>query len=264
MNEQEHQTTTGSVTAFRAGFSAPWHGFVFMCRQPGLWRFGVAPVLMNIVITGLMLVLLVFAVIYAATSIDSWFGENGYAIYWEILAVCGLIVLTLGLVLAIWKLLEGILCGHFYGKLAREVELQLGTPSEELKEIPFSYQVADSVGDFVALVVINLGLLTLNCIPAVGSIVAVCGALYFNSLILGRDFLAFPTGLRGMRRSENRAFSRRFRFQTLGLGAAVLLFSLIPLVGAVLLTTAATGTVLLHQGLTPGRPGDAIRPTLKD
>ena len=263
MNEQKHQATTGRLAAFRAGFSAPWHGFVFMCRQPGLWRFGVAPVLLNIVITGLMLVLLVFAVIYATSSIDSWFGERGFSIYWEVLAVCGLIILMLGLVLATWKLLEGILCGHFYGKLAREVEIQIGTPPEELKDIPFSYQVADSVGDFVALVVVNLGLLTLNCIPAVGSIVAVCGALYFNSLILGRDFLAFPTALRGMRRSENRAFSRRFRFQTLGLGVAVLLFSLIPLVGAVLLTTAATGTVLLYRDLTPGQPANAIRPTVE-
>jgi uncharacterized protein involved in cysteine biosynthesis len=264
MNEPEYQSTTGRLAAFRAGFSAPWHGFVFMCRRPGLWRYGVAPVLLNIVITGLMLVLLVFAVIRATSSLDSWFGENGYAIYWEVLAVCGLIVLMLGLVLATWKLLEGILCGHYYGKLAREVEIQIGTPPGELKEIPFSYQVADSVGDFVALVVINLGLLTLNCIPAVGSIAAVCGALYFNSLILGRDFLAFPTGLRGMRRSENRAFSRRFRFQTLGLGVAVLLFSLIPLVGAVLLTTATTGTVLLHQRMAPGRPEQAIRPTVED
>lgn len=222
-----------------------------MSRHHRLWRYGVAPLLLNLVITGLMLVLLVLvlAVIVGKTRFHTWFVENDYAIFWEILAVCGLIVLTLGLVLAIWKLLEGILCGHFYGKLAQEVELQIGTPPEDLKEIPFRYQVVDSVRDFAALAAINIGFLTLNCIPVLGSIVGLCGALYFDCLILGRDFLEFPTGLRGMRRNEIREFCRRHRSHTLGLGAAVLVFSLIPLVGAVLLTTAATGAVLLHRRL---------------
>ncbi len=251
MAELDQQSaTTSRVAAFGEGFAAPWHGFVFMCRQPKLCRYGVAPVLVNFFITGLMLVFLVLAVIFAFTKFHPWFVENGYAIYWEILAVCGLIVVTLGLVLAIWKLLEGILCGHFYGKLAQEVELQIGTPPEDLREIPFRYQVVDSVRDFAALVVINLGFLTMNCIPVAGSIVGLCGALYFDSRILGCGFLEFPTGLRGMRRKEIREFCRRHQSHTLGLGAAVLLFSLIPLVGAVLLTTAATGAVLLHHRLT--------------
>lgn len=105
--------------------------------------------------------------------------------------------------------------------------------------------------DSAALAAINLGFLSMNCVPVIGSIVGLCGALYFDCMILGRNFLAFPTGLRGMRRREIREFCRRPRYHSLGLGAAVLLFSLIPLVGAVLLTTAATGAVLLHRRLMP-------------
>lgn len=232
-----------------------------MWRQPGLWRYGVAPVLCNLVITGLMLVFLVLGVIVAVTRAHGWFVEHSYGISWEVLAAIGLIVLTLGLVLAAWKLLEGILCGHFYGRLARQVELRIGTPPEELTDIPFRFQVFDSVTDFVALAVINFGFLTLNCVPVVGSIAAVCGALYFDCLILGRDFLQFPTALRDMCRHETRRFTRLHRYHTLGLGAAVLLCSLIPVLGAVLLTTAVTGAVLLHQDLSPLPIPAVIDPT---
>lgn len=220
-----------------------------MCRRPALWRYGLVPVLLNVIITGLMLLFLVSAGIFTMTEMHAWFVETGRSFYWEILTICALTILTFGLLLAAWKLLEGVLCGHFYGKLAREVELHLGTPREELVEVPFHGQVLNAVSGFLTLAFVNFGFLTLNCVPVAGSVAALCGALYFDCLILGRDFIEFPTGLRGLQQHEVREFCRRHRYHTLGLGSAVLLCSLIPVVGAVLLTTAATGVVLLHQRL---------------
>jgi len=126
----------------------------------------------------------------------------------------------------------------------------LGWPAGAIREIPFRYQVIDTLRDLAAMLLLNTGLLALNCVPVVGSIVAICGALYFNGYLLGRDFLDYPLALRGMRRCDKHAFCRRHRWPTLGLGVAVLLLALIPILGALVPTTATTGAVLLHRRLT--------------
>ncbi len=97
---------------------------------------------------------------------------------------------------------------------------------------------------------INGGLLLLNIVPIVGSIVAICGGMYFQWFILGLDYLDFPMSLRGIRREQKRAFAKHHRWHTLGLGAAVFLLILIPAIGAIFLTTAAAGAVLLHRRLS--------------
>ena len=66
-------------------------------------------------------------------------------------------------------------------------------------------------------------------------------------MLIGFDLLSYPLSLRGKRRSERVAFVRRHRPRTLGLGAVVVAFEFIPIFGAVFLTTAVVGSVLIHQ-----------------
>ena len=238
---------TTRLAAFWEGFTAPYRGFQYMNRQPRLWRYAVAPICLNIVITGFMLVLFLIGLIVGLPWLHDVWLTKGYAIYWEWLAVFGIVVFLLGLTLGIWKLLEGTLCGYFYGRLAENVENELGIDVDEIRSIPFWYQALDSVFDLSLLVLINTGFLCFHCIPVVGSFLGIGCALYFSACVLGRDYLAFPTGMRGMRRSEIREFCKQHRSHTVGLGAAAMLFMLIPILGAVLLTTAATGAVLLHR-----------------
>ena len=93
----------------------------------------------------------------------------------------------------------------------------------------------------------------------IGSLAAMGGSFYFNWLILGSDFINHPLDLRGMRRAEKRAFVKKHRFHTLGMGAAVTLLLLIPILGAVLLTTAVAGSVLLHRRVTARSDGGMER-----
>lgn len=237
------------LSAFGKGFSTPWHGFVFMCKYPGLWRYGFAPILINLVITGVCLLLLISLLLLSSARIHLWFEESGYGLLMEMLAYLVVVVVLIGLVIAFWKLLEGLLCGYYYGKLAKMVELRIGTPFDDLVDLSFRDQVVDAFADTLKLVGINLGFLSLSCVPVIGSVVGIGGALLMDCWILGSNFFAFPRGLRGDKRYEIRDFCHGYRVQTLGLGAAVLLFSLVPLVGAILLTTAVTGTVLLHHEL---------------
>lgn len=240
-----------AASAFFEGFAAPWHGFLFMRRNPSLWPYAAMPILLNVVISVFVLALLVLSVIVFSVYIHPSFPEGAKGLSLEIASIVLLLILAIGIAAAVWMLLGGILCGYYYEKLAREVELKLGTRPEDLKEIGLRYQIADTFRDFSALAVVNAGLLFVHCIPVLGSIVGVCGALYFNCYIFGVDYFDFPLALRGMRRKEKREFIRRHRSHTLGLGAVVVLFNLVPVFGAVILTTAAIGAVLLHRRLNP-------------
>jgi CysZ protein len=218
-----------------------------MCRHRELWKYGIAPIVLNVLITGLVLVVLMVTVGFAIDWLHPKFSPEWY---WRALEiVCGIALAALAVLGAFvsWLLLQAVLCGFFYGKLAAQVELKLGMSPEEIRDVTLKAQIIDAVRDISLLLSVNIGLLVLHIVPVIGSLVATVASTYFNLLILGGDFVAFPLDLRGMRRAEKRAFIKRFRFHTLGLGAAVILLLLIPVVGAVLLTTAVTGSVLLHR-----------------
>jgi CysZ protein len=247
-----HPPAARSISAaFGQGLSAPWRGFRYMARHPALWRYGIVPVLLNLLITTLLLVVLVALAVLFFRRLHPWFADGWGWTLVEILFGLVLLVAVLGLALVVYLVLQGILCGHFYGKLARQVELQLGVRPEEIKEVPFAYQVADTLRDVGFLAVVNAACIAVQIVPGIGSVLGACGGYYFNCFTFGLDFFDHPLALRGMRRKEKRAFAKRHRAYTLGLGTAVLAITLLPLINAILLTTAVTGAVLLHRQLAP-------------
>jgi CysZ protein len=235
--------------AFGEGLSAPWLGFRYMARHPGLWRYGIVPVLLNLLITTLLLVVLIALAVLFFRRLHPWFADGWGWTALEIVCGVALLACVLGLALLAYLVLQGILCGHFYGKLARQVELQLGVCPEEIREVPFSYQVADTLCDVGFLALVNAACIGVQIIPGIGSILGVCAGYYFNCFTFGLDYFDHPLALRGIRRKEKRAFAKRHRAHTLGLGTAVLALTLLPVINAVLLTTAVTGAVLLYRQL---------------
>jgi CysZ protein len=243
----------GPWASFRQGFLVPWDGLSQMRRHPQLWKYGVAPIITNLLITGIVLLMLIVGVGFGIYWLHSAFPDGWGWLVLEVVSGIGLVLLALLGAFVTWLLLQGVLCDHFYSKLARQTELQLGVHPDQFSDVPFMVQVADAVRTVTKLVAVNIGLLALHLLPLIGSIAAIFGSLYFNSMILGGEFIAYPLDLRGMRRAEKRDFVRRNRFHTLGLGASVMLLILIPMVGAVLLTTAVTGSVLLYHRLHDGQ-----------
>jgi len=221
-----------------------------MNRHSGLWRYAALPVLLNLLITGLVLLLLVAAGFWYADRLHSHFAGSWWLRALEVVVVLGLFAFVIGLALGVWLLLQSILCGYFYARLARQVELQLGLRPEEIREVSLGREIVDGVRDLLSLMVVNGGLLLLHLVPVVGSFAAVGGSLYFDCWILGLDYLEYPLALRGQKRDQMRQFARQHRAHTLGLGAAVLGMAFVPVLNAVFLTTAATGAVLLHRKLT--------------
>ena len=242
-------TDKSSWTRFYSGFAAPFEGFVYLCRNPQLWVYGLLPVLLNLVITAVVFLILLAAVVGFVVYLHPRFPDGWMYVGLEILTAIGCLLLALGLSLVAWIFLKGVLCGYFQAVLAREVEIRLGLPREQMQEISWKYQLFDAFRDVAALVGINGGLLLLQLVPVLGSISGLILTLYFDWKLFGTEYFDYPLSLRGKRRSEKQEFIRSNRNQTLGLGACVFLANLIPIVGAVLLSTAAVGAVLLHHRL---------------
>jgi CysZ protein len=250
--------------AFLRGFTAPWRGFVYLCKHPALWLYGIVPVLLNLLITAFVLAILIAAAIAFMVYLHPEFPDVWWGILLEI--VTGLLLLALAVTLAVilWMILLGILVGHAMGMLAKRVELQLGTPADRLCDIPWSYQVIDTFRDVGMLILINGGTLILHVIPLIGSVLAVAVSLYFDALLFGADVFDNPLMLRGIRRDERRKFIKAHRPYAVGLGLATLLAGLIPLIGPIFMTTATVGAVLLYHELVPEPPPvtqDQVQPT---
>ena len=243
------------LAAFREGFASPWTGWQYMWEQPSLWRYGLIPLVMNLLVTGLLAAVLIGVAGYFIVALHPTFGEGWLARAFEVLTALAILILALGLSAVVWVVLQGIFCGHFYAKLAEQVELRLGMAREDIQEVPFTHQIVDTLNDAGFLTGVNLGFLMLHVVPGVGSVVGAAGSYYFTGMTLGLDFFEHPLALRGKRRAERLAFGRKHRAHTLGLGTGVAVVSLVPLVNAVLLTTVVVGAVLLHRRLAASENG---------
>ncbi len=245
--------------ALGQGLAAPCRGFVYMAERPSLWPYGLLPVLVNLLLSVALLVGLWYGVGALQDRLDAYFTElfgtgffgrilHGISLFAAVVAAwCAALLLTV----AAWYLFQGILCDIFYRKLTHRVEVQLGARPGELGEVSFLADVLDTFLALGALVFFNVCFLFLHCVPVVGSILALVCSLYFTCWVFGITFIGYPLVMRGVRRRQRIAFAREHRGQTLGIGAIVFLCNLLPLVNAVLLTSAVVGAVLLHREVRP-------------
>ena len=65
-------------------------------------------------------------------------------------AIVLLVIACGGLAVVSWMFLNGVLCGHFYGRLAAQVEMQLGLAASDLRDLSLTYQAVDVVRDVSA------------------------------------------------------------------------------------------------------------------
>ena len=232
-----------------AGLMTPLEGLGYLWRRPRLWRYAITPIVCNLIITALVLAALIWSGIEASNRLSAYYpsGILGSAAWLATLLV--LLVVAFALAVGAWLLLGGILCGYFYGRLAYQVELELGTPAAELRELSLYYQTVDVLRDFAFLVVVSVGCLLIALVPVVGAALGGAIALYYDSMIFGVEYLDYPLALRGWRRRDKWRFAERHRPYTLGLGAAVMLLNFLPIVGSVLLAGAAVGGVLTYHRL---------------
>lgn len=244
---------------FAEGATVPLLGFRYMNRHPRLWRYAILPIVVNAVITGLAFLMLIVVAGWLITDLHPRLVESldsslqWLAIIAEI-AIAALILLVCAIVtVLIWKLLSGILCGYFYGQLAEQTERELGLGPQELKSITFVYELIDTVINLSLLIFVNGCIFSLNILPLVGGLLSVVLSFTFTWYLLGVDSFSYPLAMRGVRRWSQFRYGREHGMHTLGLGSAIFLFEFIPIFGALLLTTATVGSVLLHRRIQFGK-----------
>jgi uncharacterized protein involved in cysteine biosynthesis len=225
-----------------------------MRQRPYLWQYAVVPIVLNILIMIAALVAML-AMASGAVALLSWWLGDWHGDWWyaalalQILAAIVMVIVCIAAAVLTWRLLSGVLCGYFYGRLAARVEIEMGMRRDELREISLAYELRDTATGLFWLVV-SLGLALVVClVPFVGPPVGVVYSIYYQALACGRDQLAYPLVLRAMRRADRLAFCRQHMAHTLGLGTVVLLMQFVPILGAVLMVTAAAGSVVLHRRL---------------
>jgi len=242
----DHPLPTTSMEKFLEGARCPLAGLAFMNRHPALWRYAALPILINLIITTIVLICGVLLFVWV---ID----DRPFAWAWlllEILLDVVALVVLLGMVFALWLTLGALLSDYFLEKLVRQVELRLGLSPDEMHDVSLLHSAIDTLKSLALLISINVALLMLHVVPVIGSIGGVAASFYWNSLFFGYELFAYPLTLRGKRRAEIKAFTKAHRPYTLGLGASTIGLGLIPIVGAITLTTAATGATLLHRRLS--------------
>lgn len=243
---------SSGARGFAEGASAAWRGARFLGRRRWLWKYALAPVALNVLVTAILLAGLIAAAVWFFSTAHPWFAERRSAdgfLWWaaELALAVLLLIGCLASALVIWKLLAGVLCGYFYNKLAEQVERQLGVAPGELKSLSWRHEFADTLLNLGALAAVNLVLLAIGLVPVVGSVIALIGGFYCNCFLMGLDSMATPVALRGERRLAQFRYARRRASQTVGLGAVSLVLQFTPIVGAIFLTTAVVGGVLLHR-----------------
>src|SRR5436305_838141 len=101
------------LAGFIQGAAAVWRGLDYMYRHPGLWRQSLWLVVLNLLITGLVLVLLIGGAVAFMIHLHPRFPADGTGLFLEILVALALLVAAVALALVVWQLLEALLCGYF-------------------------------------------------------------------------------------------------------------------------------------------------------
>ena len=228
---------------FGAGFAAPWHGWRYLLHHRSLWPYAILPMIVTLVATLVLLGLLFVAGYYFMPQL----GGGWWKTTLEVLIGIAIFTVALALGIVAYFLINGIVGDYFRGLLTEKVEIQLGMAREDIVELPIMYHVVDALRDLTFLVFINIAFLMCHIVPVIGSIAGMCGSFYYEIFTFGVDYLDYPLALRGMRRKEKWTYAKSYRRLTLGLGTVTFVFSFIPILGSIVLTSASVGAVLLYR-----------------
>ncbi|MEY3459169.1 MAG: hypothetical protein RL215_2326 [Planctomycetota bacterium] len=248
---------TAPASALFAGLQSPLRGFAFLLRHRSLWQYAVWPVLLNLAITLTVSLLLFICAAWLLSRLPDWIPAGDYRWLRMVGAGLGIVIPALGLAFATWLAAQAVLVSYFCSRLAWRVEVLLGTDPTTLKEAALVHQALDVLVDVCMLLLISLGCLAMNLIPVVGTVVGLACSIWYSCLILGRQGFDYPLSLRGLRRPQKLEFSRTNRWETVGMGAEMLLVTPIPLVGSVSFVAAVVGAVLLHADLRAASHSEA-------
>ncbi len=244
-----HRPTHQGLLGVIEGMLVPWDGYLFLKANPRFVKFLFLPVLVY-----LMLTLACLAGIYYGSGalfdrVATWFSPGWLGSLAKGAVDGFFVILLMGLGAGFVLILGCVSAILFLGKMAVQVERELGVGAGELREPSLWRQTVDTALWARELILVNGVALLLNLVPVVGSFAAMILSISFNSYLFGLEFLELPLSQRGYDFQGRRRFARAHLPHVLGLGSVVFVFSLIPVLGSFFLVTALVGAVLLFRRL---------------
>ena len=218
-----------------------------LLNQPGLRRFVLIPLLVNIVIFSLLI----------------WFGVGQFEVlldwllpedrWWSFLSWLLWPLFAIALVLVVFfsfTVLANLIAAPFNGLLAEKVEKHLGggIPSAQTDWKALVADIIPSIlvelRKFSYFLLRAIPLLILFLIPGVNLAAPVLWFL-FNALYMALDYGDFPMANHGLKLTDQLPRMRKIRFTAIGFGSGLTLLMLVPVLNFLAMPAAVAGATAL-------------------
>lgn len=224
-----------------------------LVRKPGLRRFVLVPLLINVVVFT-TLGWLAFSALFDWMA--SWAFFERFGSFWLVEKLQQVLQFVVGAVVSIvffyaFTLLANIIGAPFNSLLSERVEQYLtgSSPTNEpsisflLKSIPKTLR--SEISKLIYLALWSIPLLIVSFIPVV-NIAAPFLIFAFGAWMFALEYIDFPMGNHGHFFKHVKSSLRKRRLMALGFGAIVALFSIIPLVNLIIMPIAVAGATALY------------------
>lgn len=234
-----------------------------MLSQPGLRRFVLVPLSLNIVLFGSLIWLGFGWIDQTVESVLNWIPDWLGFLSW---VIWPLLVLTLMMIVFYsFSAVANLIASPFNGLLSERAELQ-SQPSAPNAATPESIQVTDSVAlsnsSTIVAVLASvphsfgrefsklgyfipraIGLLILSLIPGI-NIIAMPLWYIFSAWFLAIQYCDYPTDNHNISVPEMRKLLAQRRGSSMGFGSVTLLFTMIPFINLMVIPAAVIGATL--------------------
>lgn len=217
-----------------------------LIRRPGLRRFVLIPLLVNIILFS-------GAIWLSASYFDTYMAEmlpQGYDwlewLLWPLFAIALLLSLFYT-----FTLLANLICAPFNGLLAEAVEKELKgsvqgdstSLMQALKESPKS--IWSEVRKLAYFLSRAIPLLILFIIPGL-NLLAPFLWIAFSASLLSKEYLDYPMANHGLSFDQQRDIHKQHRVSSLSFGAVIMLLTMIPVVNFIVMPLAVAGATALY------------------
>ncbi len=272
--DEHHAKVTNPLSEFFRGFRYPVSALKYL-SQHNLWSTAKYPIVLNIlilvaIVSGAVWILWPYvssltSIITSALGDWSWFAWLGAFLAQVINFAIWVLLFPASLVLGFFTLvlIGQAVASPFLDALSQKVEtIEIASVEAPLTTSAVLRSLWIALNDLfwglIVLTLTHIPLFLVGLVPGIGTIVTGIGSFLVTSWLLAHEFVGLPLSRREMSYWGRWNVVWRYRWRTLGLGAAAALLLWVPGVNLVLLPLATVGGTLLFCELVEGR-GDALK-----
>jgi CysZ protein len=238
---------------FAAGVGYLLKGFRLI-RQPGLRRYFIAPVLVNVLVFGGLVWIGATGVSEVMQKLlpqgDNWWMSGIIGIiFWVLFGL--LVVIT---IFFLFTLTVNLFGAPFNGLLSEKVERSL-VPAE-IRSKPrkshfftdFVRSISGEIRKYMVFLVIWLVLLIATFLPLINIVTGPPAAVLtpiVGAWMMALEYVSYPMNNHNKYFNDVRRWLRKNRMLTLGFGAAVMVVTLIPIINLLIMPAAVAGATAL-------------------